>query len=57
MSAFHKTQCFCFAPQNFKKGEERVLPIRFFVDPALQPGIDRITLSYTFYDTARVAAR
>ena len=58
VSAFHKTQCFCFAPQSFKSGEQRVLPIRFFVDRALQPGIDRITLSYTFYDTAaRVAAR
>lgn len=58
VGAFHKTQCFCFAPQSFKSGEERVLPIRFFIDRALQPGIDRITLSYTFYDTAaRVAAR
>lgn len=57
VSAFHKTQCFCFAPQNFKAGEERVLPIRFFVDRELQPGIDRITLSYTFYDAAPVAAR
>jgi cytochrome c oxidase assembly protein subunit 11 len=57
VSAFHKTQCFCFSPQNFKRGEERSLPVRFFVDRALPPGIDRITLSYTFYDTARVAAR
>ena len=56
--AFHKTQCFCFAPQSFKRDEERQLPVRFFVDRTLPPGIDRITLSYTFYDTAtRVAAR
>jgi cytochrome c oxidase assembly protein subunit 11 len=56
VSAFHKTQCFCFAPQNFKRGEQRQLPVRFFVDRTLPPGIDRITLSYTFYDTASSAA-
>lgn len=55
---FHKTQCFCFAPQAFKQGQERVLPVRFFLDRALPVNIDRVTLSYTFYDTpARVAAR
>jgi cytochrome c oxidase assembly protein subunit 11 len=55
---FHKTQCFCFAPQAFKRGQERVLPVRFFLDRALPVNIDRVTLSYTFYDTsARVAAR
>jgi cytochrome c oxidase assembly protein subunit 11 len=58
VSAFHKTQCFCFSPQEFRRGEQRVLPIRFFIDRTLPPGIDRVTLSYTFYDTAaRVAAR
>ena len=57
-SWFHKTQCFCFSPQAFKKGEERVLPVRFFLDRALPMNIDRVTLSYTFYDTpAPVAAR
>jgi len=58
VSWFHKTQCFCFAPQPFKRGEERVLPVRFFLDRALPINIDRVTLSYTFYDSpARVAAR
>ena len=57
-SWFHKTQCFCFSPQSFKKGEQRVLPVRFFIDRALPVYVDRVTLSYTFYDTAlRVAAR
>ena len=55
---FHKTQCFCFTPQSFKQGEERVLPVHFFLDRELPINIDRVTLSYTFYDTpARVAAR
>ena len=58
VSWFHKTQCFCFSPQSFKSGEQRVLPVRFFIDRALPVNVDRVTLSYTFYDTAaRVAAR
>lgn len=56
---FHKTECFCFIPQNFKTGEERALPVRFVVDPAIPADIDRITLAYTFYDdmTRPVASR
>jgi cytochrome c oxidase assembly protein subunit 11 len=55
---FHKTQCFCFSPQAFKKTEERVLPVRFFVDRTLPASIDRLTLSYSFYDlSTQVAAR
>ena len=42
----------------YASGEERVLPVHFFLDRALPVNIDRVTLSYTFYDTpARVAAR
>ena len=54
---FRKTECFCFVPQDFAKGEERVLPVRFVVDPNLPKSIDRITLSYVFHDNStRVAA-
>jgi cytochrome c oxidase assembly protein subunit 11 len=57
-SWFHKTQCFCFSPQSFKTDEQRVMPVRFYIDRALPVYVDRVTLSYTFYDTAlRVAAR
>ncbi len=53
---FHKTECFCFTPQSFAVGEERALPVRFVVDPALPGYVDRITLAYTFYDeSTRVA--
>jgi cytochrome c oxidase assembly protein subunit 11 len=47
---FHKTECFCFSPQSFKRDEQRVLPVRFFVDPALPGYIEHLTLAYTFYD-------
>jgi cytochrome c oxidase assembly protein subunit 11 len=54
---FRKTECFCFTPQQFAKDEERIMPVRFVVDPNLPKGIDRITLSYVFYDNStRVAA-
>ena len=54
---FRKTECFCFIPQNFSKDEERVMPVRFVIDPNLPKSIDRVTLSYVFYDNStRVAA-
>jgi cytochrome c oxidase assembly protein subunit 11 len=57
-SWFHKTECFCFSPQSFVKNEQRDMPVRFFIDPALPGYIDRVTLSYTFYDVPnRVASR
>ena len=55
---FHKTECFCFAPQHFALGEGRAMPVRFIIDPRLPRHIDMITLAYTFYDeSARVTAR
>ena len=54
---FRKTECFCFTPQSFKKDEQRNMPVRFVVDPALPKYLDRITLAYTFYDTAAPAAK
>jgi cytochrome c oxidase assembly protein subunit 11 len=57
-SFFRKTECFCFTPQQFGVGEEKHMPVRFFVDPALPKHVERITLAYTFYDRdAPVAAR
>lgn len=55
---FHKTECFCFSPQHFALDEERKMPVRFFIDPAIPKHIDRITLNYTFYDeSSRVSSR
>ena len=47
---FRKTECFCFTPQKFAVGEQRPMAVRFVVDPAIPRSVDRITLSYTFYD-------
>ena len=47
---FRKTECFCFTPQKFAVNEQRPMPVRFVIDPALPKSVDRITLSYTFYD-------
>ena len=56
---FNKTECFCFTEQRLNAGEERPMPVRFVVDPALPPEISTLTLSYTFYNneiaTARIA--
>jgi cytochrome c oxidase assembly protein subunit 11 len=53
---FQKTECFCFVPQNFAKDERRDMPVRFIVDPDLPDDVDRVTLSYSFFDTPRQAA-
>ncbi len=53
---FTKIECFCFTSQTFAADEERALPLQFIVDPNLPEFVDTITLQYTFFDTARVAA-
>ena len=54
---FHKTECFCFSPQHFTVDEQRNMPVRFIVDPAIPKYIDRITLAYTFYDASSQVSR
>jgi len=53
---FKKIECFCFSSQEFAANEERVLPLQFIVDPELPDYVDTITLSYTLFDIAPVAA-
>ena len=47
---FHKTECFCFTPQQFGAQQARELSVRFIVDPKLPATIDRLTLGYAMYD-------
>ena len=49
-SYFNKTECFCFTQQTLQAGEEKLMPVRFIVDPALPPDVTTLTLSYTFYN-------
>jgi cytochrome c oxidase assembly protein subunit 11 len=47
---FNKTECFCFTEQLLAPGEERAMPVRFVIDPALPAKMQTLTLSYTFYN-------
>ena len=53
----HKLDCFCFKQQQFEPKEARDLEVRFYLDRELPTYIDRVTLSYTFFDTHRTAAQ
>ncbi len=46
---FQKTECFCFTEQVLKAGEEKIMPVVFIVDPAIDEDIHEISLSYTFF--------
>lgn len=51
---FNKVACFCFTETTLQPGEERDMPVVFFIAPAIvdQPetrDIKLMTLSYTFY--------
>lgn len=53
---FKKLECFCFNNQEFLANEERTLPLQFIVDPDIPDYVDTITLQYTFFDAAPLAA-
>jgi cytochrome c oxidase assembly protein subunit 11 len=52
-----KTECFCFNNQPFMAGEEKMMPVVFLLDPELPADVDRVTLSYTFFDVTDVAMK
>jgi len=49
---FSKTECFCFTRQNFEAGEEKEMPVKFIIDPALPAHVETVVLSYTFFDVS-----
>lgn len=46
---FVKTECFCFISQSLAAGEQKDMPVRFYVDPDIPEDIEEVTLSYTFF--------
>ena len=48
-SNLKKIECFCFVNQSLKAGEEKEMPLRFFVSPELPKEVSDMTLSYSFF--------
>lgn len=46
----HKIECFCFQQQDLLAGENKEMPLLFFVDPEIPEHITKLTLSYTLFD-------
>jgi cytochrome c oxidase assembly protein subunit 11 len=56
---FNKTECFCFTRQTLGPNEEKLMPLRFVVDPDLPEEVGTVSLSYTFFhaETGEPAAK
>lgn len=48
-----KIECFCFVNQSLKPGETKIMPLRFFVDPAIPKDVSEMTLSYSFFEATK----
>ena len=48
-----KVECFCFVNQSLKPGETKIMPLRFFIDPAIPKDVSEMTLSYSFFEATK----
>jgi cytochrome c oxidase assembly protein subunit 11 len=46
---FKKMECFCFIEQPLGGKESKLMPLQFYIDPALPKEVKTVTLSYTLY--------
>jgi cytochrome c oxidase assembly protein subunit 11 len=51
---FVKIECFCFQEQTLGAGENKMMPVSFYIDPAIEKDedlqdVNTITLSYSFF--------
>lgn len=44
-----KTECFCFLEQKLSAHQEAVMPLTFYIDPAIPDHIKTLTLAYTLF--------
>ncbi len=49
-----KIECFCFKNQTLAVGEEKLMPLRFYIDKELPEEITKISLNYTIFDITEV---
>ncbi|MEM7304539.1 MAG: cytochrome c oxidase assembly protein [Pseudomonadota bacterium] len=52
-----KTECFCFENQPIMAGEEVTMPLSFMINPEIPDDVNVVTLSYTFFDITKDAAK
>lgn len=50
-ASLKKIECFCFVNQTLQPGEEKEMPLRFYVSPDLSEDVSEMTLAYTFFPT------
>ena len=52
----HKIECFCFTQQYLEAGEDRYMPVRFYVGDDLPKEVHTLSLSYTLFKVPAVQA-
>ena len=50
----HKIECFCFTQQLLEDGEDRRMPVRFYIGDDLPKEIHTLSLSYALYKVPTV---